>query len=135
TADGTFDEWFGFPDLVFDEGSSVDDLVIASDGKIVAVGGIDGPGAQAGGFFFARLRPNGQLDVSFDGNGVKRVEIDVVPNGMDRALGLALNGGRPVAVGFNRTLSAELGYGFALVRLQNALIFTDGFERASTAAW
>ena len=109
--------------------------MIASVGKIVAVGVIDGPGAQAGGFFFARLRPNGQLDVSFDGNGVKRVEIDVVPNGMDRALGLVLNGGRPVAVGFNRTLSAELGYGFALVRLQNALIFTDGFERASTAAW
>lgn len=133
TADGTHDAAFGFPDLTYDEGSTIEDVAITSDRKILAVGRIDGSGAQAGGVFFARLLPSGELDDSFDGNGVKRVEIDAVANGNDAGYGVALNGGRPVAVGRNETQSP--GHAFAAVRLENALIFTDGFERGSTAAW
>lgn len=130
SADGVHDTSFGFPDLTFDEGSTIEDLVIASDRKIVAAGRIDATGAQAGGFFFARLRPDGELDDSFDGNGVKRVEIDAVENGNDASFGIALNGGRPVAVGRNATQDG--GNVFAVVRLKNALIFTDGFEGGGT---
>lgn len=130
---GDHDTDFGFPDLTFDEGSTIEDLLIASDRKIVAAGRIDGNGEQAGGFFFARLLPDGTLDETFDGNGVKRVEIDAVENGNDAGHGITLVGGRPVAVGRNATQSP--GHAFAAVRLENALIFTDGFESASTIAW
>ncbi len=132
-ANGDLDVAFGFPDLTLEEGSTVEDLVVTSDRKIVTVGQIDANGAQAGGFFFARLLPTGVLDASFDGNGLKRVEVDAVPDANDAGIGVTLAGGRPVAVG--RSATTQAGYRFAAIRLTDDLIFTDGFERGSSASW
>jgi uncharacterized delta-60 repeat protein len=132
-ANGDFDAGFGFPDLTLEEGSTVEDLVVTSDRKIVTVGKIDANGTQAGGFFIARLLPTGVLDNSFDGNGLKRVEVDAVPDANDAGIGITLSGGRPVAVG--RSATTQAGHRFATIRLTNDLIFTDGFERGSTASW
>jgi hypothetical protein len=133
TGAGLHDAAFGFPDLSFDDDSGVEDVVVTSDRKLLAVGRIDGPGEQPGGFFVARLLRDGELDDSFDDNGVKRVEIDAVPNGYDSGLGVALSGGRPLLVGYHETDGP--GTRMAVVRLTNALIFTDGFERGSTGGW
>lgn len=132
-ANGDLDAGFGFPDLTLEEGSTVEDLVVTSDRKIVTVGKIDANGTQAGGFFLARLLPTGVLDASFDGNGLKRVEIDAVADANDAGIGVTLAGGRPVAVG--RSATTQAGQRFATVRLTNDLLFTDGFERGSTSAW
>lgn len=132
-ANGDLDAGYGFPDLTLEEGSTVEDLVLTSDRKIVTIGKINANGTQTGGFFFARLLATGEFDDSFDGNGVKRVEVDAVPDGSDAGLGLTLSGGRPVAVGRSETTQA--GHRFATIRLTNDLIFTDGFERGSTASW
>lgn len=45
-------------------------VLVQPDGRIVVVGG----GAAAGSFCVARLRSNGALDTSFDGNGKKTVD-------------------------------------------------------------
>lgn len=132
-ANGDLDAGFGFPDLTLEEGSTVEDLVITSDRKIMTAGKINANGDQPSGFFFARLLPTGALDDTFDDNGVKRVEVDAVENGNDAGYGLTLSGGRPVAVG--RAETTQGGYRFATIRLTNDLIFTDGFERGSTESW
>ncbi|MEO8196117.1 MAG: hypothetical protein ABI689_05300 [Thermoanaerobaculia bacterium] len=130
---GSFDSLFGYPDLIFDEGSTVDGIALASDGKIFGVGRINGNGTQPGGFFLLRLLPDGDPDNSFDANGVKRVEIDLVADGLDGGLGITVSGGKPVAAGFAANTLG--GYSFATVRLENSLIFTDGFERGNGLSW
>ncbi|MGE0640183.1 MAG: hypothetical protein AB7G12_01315 [Thermoanaerobaculia bacterium] len=130
---GVFDSDYGYPDLALEEGSTVDNIALSSDRRIFAVGRINANGAQTGGFFFARLLATGAFDDSFDANGVKRVEIDLVANGLDGGLALTLSGGRPVAAGF--AANSEGGSSFAVVRLENALVFSDGFERGNTHSW
>lgn len=132
-ADTTFSD-DGHVDLDLEEGSSIDAVAFQSDGKLLAVGNIDANGTQAGGFFLARMTTTGELDDSFDGNGVKRVEFDAAPDVDDRALVVTTWGGRLLAAGF-----AGAGGGdpqaFALLRTQNSSIFADGFERGSAGAW
>lgn len=137
TGAGLFDPDFGdagFVDLsLFDEGTYLYDVKLQSDGKIVAVGRIDGNGTQAGGFFLARTLTDGTLDATFDGNGVKRVEFDRTTDALDEAYVAALSGGRLVAAGRSTAILPEDH--FALLRTESALIFTDGFERGTTGAW
>lgn len=124
----------GFVDLsTFDEGTYLHDLEIQSDGKIVAVGTIDGNGDQAGGFFLARVLPDGELDDSYDGNGVKRVEFDRTELALDEGFAVALTGGRLVAAG--RATAVLPPAHFGLLRTESALVFTDGFELGSTWVW
>ena len=130
---GVFDAAFGWVATTYDQGSTIEDLVIQSDRKIVGVGRIDGPGTQTGGFLFVRLLPNGAFDSTFDSNGRIRVEIDLDPDGLDGGLGLTLHGGRPFGVGFAREASGFQR--FAAVRLTTALIFEDGFERGLASNW
>ena len=98
------------------------------------MGAIDANGANEGGFFLARMTAGGTLDDDFDDNGVKRVEFDAAPNVRDRAYAVATMGGRLVAVGY-----AGAGGGqeeeMAVVRTDNAQIFSDGFERGTAGAW
>jgi uncharacterized delta-60 repeat protein len=137
TAAGLEDATFsgdGHLDLDLEEGSSIDSVAFQSDGKLLAVGNIDANGSQTGGFFLARMTTAGALDASFDGNGVKRVEFDAAADVDDAALVVTTWGGRLLAAGY-----AGAGGGdpqaFALLRTQNGSIFTDGFERGSTAGW
>ncbi|MBZ0089096.1 MAG: hypothetical protein K8H90_01830, partial [Thermoanaerobaculia bacterium] len=71
---------------------------------------------------------------TFDDNGVKRIEFDLVPNAYDAAYAVATMGGRLVAVGLAGA-GGDQEQEMAVVRTQNALIFSDGFERGSTTAW
>lgn len=137
TAAGLPDTTFsgdGHVDLDLEEGTGIEGVAFQSDGKLVAVGGIDANGTNNGGFFLARRLVNGNADPSFDGNGVKRIEFDAAPNVRDEALAVTTMGGRLVAVGY-----AGAGGGhdaeMAVVRTENAGIFLDGFERGTTGAW
>ncbi len=138
-ADGNLDPAFGpvdspgRVDLDIEEGSSIESVIFESGGKILAVGEIDANGAQSGGFFLVRALANGTLDPTFDGNGLKRVEFDKVVNGADGAFSATLVGGRLVAAGVTRGDGLERD--FAALRLENALILADGFERGSTGGW
>jgi hypothetical protein len=133
SAAGAFDSSFGQPVLAYNDGTFVQALAIDGARRISVVGSFDGAGAQLSGFLFVRRLATGVPDTSFDGDGVQRVEIDVVANGWDQGLALTLAGGKPQAVGHSQTQSG--GQRFALVRLTNALIFADGFELGSTWAW
>lgn len=134
---GNLDAGFGtggIADLTLEEGSWMSAVALQSDRKIALAGHIDHTGSQQGGFLLARLLPDGSRDASFDGNGVVRYEFDRELDARDGASALALAGGRLVAAGY-----AGIGTGsdraFAVLRTQSTLIFTDGFERGSTAAW
>jgi uncharacterized delta-60 repeat protein len=124
----------GYVDLDLEEGTSILGLAFQSDGKLLAAGAIDANGANEGGFFLARMTTGGGLDGTFDDNGVKRVEFDAAPNVFDRAFAVTTMGGRLVAAGY-----AGEGGGqeeeMAVVRTQNAQIFSDGFERGSVGGW
>jgi hypothetical protein len=76
---------------------------------------------------------DGELDDSYDDNGVNRVEFDLVADGVDVARAATLSGGRLVVVGSAERV-VDLS-DFAVLRIETALIFTDGFERGSAAAW
>ena len=135
TTSGILDEEFGDGGMVtidFEEGAVLQRIRLQSDRKIVGVGSVDAVGSQREGFLLVRLLPDGTLDTTFDDNGRKHVEFDLEPDGHDYATAMTLSGGRIVAVG-----AAMVGQdgNLALVRTANALIFTDGFERGSTASW
>ena len=57
-----------------------------------------GSGGGAGNFALARYNPGGSLDTSFAGDGRQTTDF----GGSDRANGLALQGGKIVAVGVGR---------------------------------
>jgi uncharacterized delta-60 repeat protein len=124
----------GYVDLGREEGTRIEAVAFQSDRKLLAVGGIDANGDEEGGFFLARMTVAGALDSTFDGNGVKRVELEVDPAVADRAYALTTSGGRLVAAG----LAGAPGGGHSemgLVRTLSALIFRDGFERGTTGGW
>jgi uncharacterized delta-60 repeat protein len=125
----------GFLDTgLFGQASLLHEILLQSDGKLLAVGEIDPDGPDPADFILMRITPGGSFDTSFAGNGARPVEFDLIANGQDRALGIATSAGRLVAVG-----SAQSGLGgdrhWAILRTENALIFADGFERGSIAGW
>jgi uncharacterized delta-60 repeat protein len=137
TAAGVPDSTFsgnGHVDLNLETGTAIQALSFQSDGKLLAAGTINDNGANLSGFFLARMATDGALDDTFDDNGVKRVEFDLVPNAYDGAYALTTMGGRLVAAGLAGG-DAGQEQEMAVVRTQNAQIFSDGFERGSTGAW
>ncbi len=132
-ATGVFDAGFGWVETTYDEGSTIEEVVVQGDRKIVGVGRINGPGAQLGGLLFVRLLPDGSFDPTFDSNGRIRVEIDLAADELDGGLGLTLDGGRALGAGFAREGGGDLR--FAAVRLTTALIFSDGFESGGPSYW
>lgn len=134
---GALDPTFGDQGVTYlgdwDEYSYVRRFALQSDGKLVGVGGIDPVGAGLSDVFLIRLGLDGEPDPTFDGNGVRRVPFDLAAGAVDVAEAIAFSGGKPVVVGF-----ATEGDGderWAILRTLNALVFADGFERGSTAAW
>lgn len=133
-ANGSFDATFagdGRAELVFRDQVWATSLLVQSDGKVVA-GGMARytPGDQDPILF--RLLPNGVPDDSFDNNGLLLLNFDQEPDGEDRVEALTLSAGRIVVVG-QAAVNATPRFG--IVRLENALIFADGFERGSTGGW
>lgn len=136
--DGDIDTTFGLLGLVnlsLEEGVFLGPLAIQSDGKILTAGSIDHTGTQERGFFLARLLPSGELDDSFDGNGVVRHEFDLVPDAEDTGVALALSGGRAVVVGSAEPEQGTGEFEFAILRTQSTLIFADGFGSGTTLQW
>jgi uncharacterized delta-60 repeat protein len=134
SAAGELDEEFGYPDLTLEEGSEITALAATTDSKIVAAGPIDATGSQTGGFLIARLHPSGAFDSTFAGNGLKRVEFDLIANGRDSPHALALSGGKPVVAGLaNRAAHGQPT--FATLRLHNGYVFHSTFESASFIGW
>jgi len=134
---GSLDTTFsgdGIVPLTLEEGSNLHAIQLQSDGKIVAVGSIDGDLAAVQGFLLVRLLADGTFDPSFDDDGQKRVEfdLDLDPSDRDYALTVTLAGGRVVAAGAATEGDAPQ---IALYRGQSTLVFTDGFERGSAAGW
>lgn len=129
TVDGGFNG--GQPLVVADTAGtdSMNGVVVQSDGRIVVAGRVNDPSPQ---FFAARYEPDGSADWSFGTFGVFRQDFPDSPD-LDFALALALQGGRPVLVGLAEWSAPD--YDFGVMRLASALIFTDGFERGSTAGW
>lgn len=76
--DGSLDTTFGTGGTTivdFGSGTSswAEDLAQQPDGKLVAVGTVDGPGGPN--FAIARVSPDGALDFSFDGDGLLAIDI------------------------------------------------------------
>lgn len=116
-----------------EEGVKLEALARQGDGKLLIAGSINANGAQQEDFLVARTDADGDLDASFDGNGLARYSIDRTSNGEDGALAIALEGGRPVIAGFGYDAADEPD--FALIRLQNSYVFCDGFEGGNSGAW
>jgi len=137
TSQGARDLQFGasgWLDLEIEEGTELAALELQSDGKIVAAATIDANGTQPAGFLVARVLDDGTLDNSYDDNGVNRVEFDLVADGPDVAHASTLSGGRLVVVGSAGRLPAPQS-DFAVLRIETALVFADGFERGTAGAW
>ena len=103
-------------------------LFLQSDGKPVVVG--TGRLASSWDFLATRRTADGSaVDASFSG-GWRAVGFE---SGLtDMATAVTSSGGRIVAAGLSQT-SAR--WNFAVARLDNALISTDGFESGSTWFW
>jgi hypothetical protein len=136
TANGSADASYGEDSgsvFVLEEGVSLSAATLQGDGKPVVAGEIDANGEQRGGFLLGRLDVDGQRDPTFDGNGVARYEVDRATNANDGPLGLALSGGKPVAVGYAEDANQESA--FAVLRAENAYLFADAFEAGETRSW
>jgi|CXWL01.1.fsa_nt_gi uncharacterized delta-60 repeat protein len=137
TAAGAPDPAFGsggFLDLDLGEQILLGGVAVRSDGKLMVAGGIDVSTADNGDFLVARVLPNGTLDPSFDGNGLRRIAIDVDagrPDDFALAVGLD-SAGRTLLAGYADDAN---GYFAGVVRLQTSLAFADGFERGTTDGW
>jgi uncharacterized delta-60 repeat protein len=90
----------------FGVGSNGATGVVLQAGKIVVVG--DG-GPDPGDFAIARYNSNGTLDTNFSGDGKQTTDF----GGSDGARGVAVQGGKIIAVGRTAT---QTGGGFALAR-------------------
>ncbi len=125
-ADGTFDAAYagtGFRDLTRENGSRINGLALRSDRRLFAVGQIDHTGGGPD-VYVARLLANGNLDNSFDGNGVLRIELEP-GSSSDAAVDVILSGGKPLIGGYANRAGNVDG---AVLRLQSDLIFADGLD-------
>jgi uncharacterized delta-60 repeat protein len=108
-ADGSLDAGFGVGGLVTTnfgtnlDGTGTDDspvgVAIQSDGKIVVAGTTDPPGADPGDLAIARYEPDGDLDPTFDGDGLLTTDLGGAGAQGDRGSGVAIEG-TPGSPGF-----------------------------------
>jgi len=89
----------------------VRDVVLQSDGKIVAVGHAN----RGSAFGIARYNSNGSLDSTF-GNGGKVVTVFVAQDVASAEAVALQSDGKIIAAGYSRTSPSSLGFDFALVR-------------------
>ena len=111
---------FGLFDLTRDDGSKIVALAMRSDRRLVAAGWIDYMSSFD--FYVARMLPTGDLDNSFDSNGVARYMLSTA---RDEGQAMILSAGKPVIAG---RASVNGGGGVAILRLQSDLMFTDGVD-------
>lgn len=112
-------------------------VAVEGNGRIVAGSTVGSTpfGIVAGAL---RLLESGALDLGFGGAGTGKIVVELDPEGGpgDERCGfraVALEAGRMVGVGPSEWLDPDFDLGFA--RLENALIFADGFEIGSGFFW
>jgi len=139
-SDGSFEEY-----VAFDVGGSLADgqdgfvrMIAQSDGKVVLAARVmTGDGGNLSDIGVARLHPNLSLDSSFGGNGTgKRVfSLSNPPPGAsdDRIDCLVLDAGKPVIGGSGEYIGTDTDFAFR--RLDNAHIFSDGWESGTSFFW
>ena len=118
----------GFVDLSREEGSRITALAMRGDDRLVAAGFIDPNGSGTGtDVYVARMDYGGELDPTFDGNGVARYPLEPVGTTYDSVATMLLSGQRPVIIGaaYNNNLPRSYS---AVLRLKSDAIFTDGFN-------
>lgn len=130
---GVVDTNFGDGGLVimqYDEGTNITALAVRKDRRIVAAGWIDPVGGDTRDFFAARMIFNGNLDTSFDGNGVNRYPMPFADNSIDVPFAVTLSAERPVIAGklFDSTASAFGAFASGVLRLQSDAIFENDFD-------
>ncbi len=133
-ADGAPDNTFagdGLAELLFDDRLRVLAIAPQTDGMLVGSGFIWNVGSDTD-FCIFRLEADGDLDPTFHSNGVRRIEFGQTPDLSDYGRSITLSGGRLVVVGPVPTAGVE-SYGIA--RTTSRHIFTDGFDRGSSASW
>lgn len=121
------------------DGDLLAGLAIQSDGKLV-VAGQRGDSQRpvmpapdlVGTLLVQRFLPSGALDASFGTAGETVADLGRLSPAQDGAIDVALQGGRPVVYGFS---SDANGPGLLFARFRSELIFADGFDAGSVAAW
>jgi len=139
-SDGTLDPTFdgdGKTTVTYDLGGDWEDWVSAvalnPDGKIVVGGHVDGPNGDRD-FGLARFNTDGTLDPTFGSGGKTTVAFDLVTGGTDNLNGLAVppSGGIYAA---GSVYVANNGEDIGVAKLIGSVVFGDGFESGSAAAW
>jgi uncharacterized delta-60 repeat protein len=91
TPNGTFDPTFGTGGAALvgipDHDCFINDIVLQPDGKLVAVGGVNDPGAERARLGLLRLNPDGTRDSTFGVDGIVVTE----PAGLSQGMGIALD--------------------------------------------
>lgn len=128
--DPTFDGDGRWEDNVFDL-ETLAALVLQSDGKLLIAGHAANTGSDRD-FFAYRLHPDGGIDSSFGFFGVTAAAFDLGGTNDDLARVACLQSGKLVIAGAADDGADSVG---AVARFWSDLIFTDGFERGSTAGW
>lgn len=106
-------------------------LVLQSDGKILIAGDAANPGGDRE-FFAYRLHPDGGADTGFGFFGVTAAQFDLGGTNDDLVRAACLQSGKLVVAGSADNGTDTVG---AVARFWSELIFSDGFERGSSAAW
>ncbi len=137
-SDGVLDDTFDGDGIWTDsllDSDGAQSIQLQSDGKILVAGTVFDPDSSVADFAVFRLLPNGDPDDSFGLLGISRVSFDLDPIEHDQVHATSLDAGKLVVVGSAQDYD---GGGFpraVAARLWSDLIFTDGFERASSGAW
>ena len=111
-------------------GAAVPALAVQGDGKLLVV--VDptvGDGFSVCRFSLLAGAPN---DTTFAGDGCAELDVDFGGAFDQTPRTLLLDAGRPLVSGL---ADSDVGEGLFEIRLNNALIFADGFEGGDAAAW
>jgi uncharacterized delta-60 repeat protein len=106
-----------------------DAITLAAGDRVYVAGSVRD--ANQSDVVVARLRGDLSLDPTFGNGGWTRIDASGADDD-DQAVGVALQEGRPVAVG---NVSTANNGAWALLRLTSSLVFADGSEGGSTALW
>ena len=117
------------------DGGTATAIALQSDGKILVGGTKDHPTTSGRDFVVHRLESDGAADPSFGNLGITEVSFDLDPLADDFLLASTLHAGKLVAAGYARDPAHPLAGRAVVARLWSALIFSDGFERTTAAAW
>ncbi len=121
------------------EGDLLAGLAVQDDGRLVVAGqrgDAQRPVMPApdlvGRLLLQRFLPTGALDPTFGTGGETELDLGRLSPAQDGAIDVALQNGRAVVYGFS---SDANGPGLLFARFRSTLLFADGFDAGTLAAW